>query len=265
MSGFKHFFVRTAATLLFLLVPILGVYTFVKAEEWGLWFPPYVSTYGGDIDRLFDIIMWMVAVTFVGTEFLLVYFFFKYSKRGRTETVYSHGNHTLEMVWTAIPAVLLLFVAFSQMGAWSNIKIHMPDKDGYSPQAPLMEVYASQFDWRARYPDEEGNFNGANIIESAYDIYVPVDTAVVFNLMSRDVLHSFFVPKFRLKQDAVPGMRIPMWFEATEVGDYDLICAELCGWGHYKMAGKVHVLEKADYQAWLAGKREALMANGSED
>jgi cytochrome c oxidase subunit 2 len=116
-----------------------------------------------------------------------------------------------------------------------------------------------------RYPDEEGNFNGANIIESAYDIYVPVDTAVVFNLRSRDVLHSFFVPQFRLKQDAVPGMSIPMWFEATEVGDYDLICAELCGWGHYKMAGKVHVLEKADYEAWLAGQREALMANGSED
>lgn len=265
MSALKHLFVRVWVTILFLLVPILGVWTFVKADDWGLWFPPYVSTYGGDVDNLFNIILWMVAVTFVLTEVLLVYFFFKYSSRSAKEPVYSHGNHTLEMVWTAIPALLLLFVAFSQMGAWSNIKINFPDKDGFSPERPMMEVYASQFDWRARYPDEEGNFEGMNVFETAYDIHVPVDTAVVFNLKSRDVLHSFFVPKFRLKQDAVPGMSIPVWFEATEVGSYDLICAELCGWGHYKMAGKIHVLEKSEYEEWLAGQRQTLLSNGSED
>ena len=123
-----------------------------------------------------------------------------------------------------------------------------------------MEVYASQFDWRARYPDEEGNFRGANVIESPYDIYVPVDTPVVFHLYSRDVLHSFFVPVFRLKQDAVPGMRIPVWFEATEVGSYDLICAELCGWGHYKMAGRIHVLPQDEFDQWLADQRTAHLA-----
>ena len=79
------------------------------------------------------------------------------------------------------------------------------------------------------------------------------------------MLHCFSVPAFRLKQDAVPGMTIPVWFEATEVGSYDLICAELCGWGHYKMAGRVHVMEKDDYTAWLEGQREALYTNGAED
>jgi cytochrome c oxidase subunit 2 len=82
----------------------------------------------------------------------------------------------------------------------------------------------------------------------------------VFRLKSRDVLHSFFVPVFRLKQDAVPGMSIPVWFEATETGSYDLICAELCGWGHYKMAGRIHVVEQDEFERWLADKRAALYA-----
>ena len=138
--------------------------------------------------------------------------------------------------------MLLVFIAFSQMGAWSEVKIDLPRgaataEHPYTVDEPMMEVYASQFDWRARYPDENGNFEGCGRRRVPYDIYVPVDTKVVFHLKSRDVLHSFFVPNFRLKQDAVPGMSIPVWFEAQKTGSYDLICAELCGWGHYKMAG----------------------------
>jgi cytochrome c oxidase subunit 2 len=260
MEALKHFFVRALVTLLLLAVPVLGVWTFVEAEEWGLWFPPIVSSYGASIDALFYVILWMVTVTFIGTELLLVWFFFRYSKRDPTRAVFTHGNHTLEMVWTAIPALLLIFVAFSQMRAWTNVKIHFPEDGPYTVERPLMEVYANQFDWRVRYPDAAGNFQGADVIEVPYDITVPEDTKVVFRLKSRDVLHSFFVPVFRLKQDAVPGMEIPVWFEATEPGSYDLICAELCGWGHYKMAGKIHVLPKDEFDAWLAAKRAALFA-----
>lgn len=259
MVALKRFLFRVSVTLLFLAVPVLGTWSFVVADDWGMWFPPMVSTYGGEIDNLFYVILAMVAVTFIGTELLLVWFLFKYSGSGDRPAVYSHGNHTLEMVWTAIPALLLIFVAFSQMGAWSAVKIDLPDGE-YSAERPMMEVWASQFDWRVRYPDAEGNFNGADVIEVPYDITVPVDTEVVFRLRSHDVLHSFFVPQFRLKQDAVPGMSIPMWFEATAVGDYDLICAELCGWGHYKMAGRIHVLPKEEYAAWLEGKRDELYA-----
>ena len=140
---------------------------------------------------------------------------------------------------------------------WIEAAIDFPDEGPYTVEKPMMEVYASQFDWRVRYPDASGNFQGADVIEVPYDITVPVDTKVVLRLMSRDVLHSFFVPKFRLKQDAVPGMVIPVWFEAEEVGSYDLICAELCGWGHYKMAGKIHVLAQDEYERWLAEQRKA--------
>lgn len=256
----RHFLLRVLATLLFLAVPVLGVWTFVKAEDWGLWFPEALSSYGDSIDFLFYVILWMVAVTFVGTELLLVWFVFRYSKKDPTRATYTHGNHTLEMVWTAIPALLLIFVAFSQMKAWTTVKINFPADGPYTVEKPLMEVYASQFDWRVRYPDAQGNFGGADVIEVPFDITVPANTKVVLRLKSRDVLHSFFVPVFRLKQDAVPGMEIPVWFEATKPGDYDLICAELCGWGHYKMAGKIHVLPPEDFERWLADKRAALYA-----
>jgi cytochrome c oxidase subunit 2 len=269
MSALKHFLFRVLVTLLFLAVPVLGVWTFVTADEHGLWFPRNVSTYGGDIDYLFYLIMWMVAVTFVLTEGALVWFLWRYSRQDGTKAVYTHGSHRLEMLWTALPALLLIFIAFSQMEAWTQVKIAMPRGDGpdepYGVSRPMAEIYASQFDWRVRYPDEHGNFEGPDVVESTYDIYAPVDTKVVLRLRSRDVLHSFFVPQFRLKQDAVPGMEIPVWFEATEPGDYELICAELCGWGHYKMAGKLHVLPKEEYEAWLRAARAALYSNGSED
>ena len=94
---------------------------------------------------------------------------------------------------------------------------------------------------------------------------MPVDEDVVFILHSRDVLHSFFVPEFRLKQDAVPGMAIPVWFNSTKEGTYDLICAELCGWGHYKMAGRVEVVSRDEYDAWMAEQQAIVMSNGTEE
>lgn len=260
---------RLLTALIFLLVPVLGVWSFVIAPDHGWWFPREVSSYGQDIDFLFYVILWMVGITFVLTELLLVWCIVRYrGARGDGKKAgYTHGNHTLELVWTAVPALLLLFVAFSQMEAWADVKFkdNFPTEGRYSIEQPIAEVYASQFDWRFRYPDEHGNFTGADVIEKPFEFTVPVNEPVVFILRSRDVLHSFFVPNFRLKQDAVPGMEIPVWFQAEEVGSYDLICAELCGWGHYKMAGRVNVLEKAEYDAWLAAEREALYANGTED
>ena len=259
---------RFLTTLLFFVVPVLGVYTIhIASQHEGWWFPEQRSTFAADIDDLFNIILWMVGITFVGTEVLLAWCVWRFGKKDASKSTFSHGNHTLEMVWTAVPAVLLLFIAFSQMGVWAQVKMEegFPKDGPYTVERPIAELYASQFDWRARYPDEEGNFNGEDIVESAFEFVVPANTKVVFNLKSRDVLHSFFVPVFRLKQDAVPGMTIPVWFEATEPGEYDLICAELCGWGHYKMAGRMIVLAPDDYDAWLAGEREALYANGSDE
>ena len=255
---------RLLVTLLLFLVPILGVWTFWTADENGWWLPEAVTTYAPDIDYLFNLILWMVAVFFILTECLLAWFFFKYSKKDEAKGVYSHGNHKLEMVWTAVPGLCLLFIAFSQMGTWADIKFrgNMPE------EAPIAHVWASQLDWMIQYPGADGQFGTWDDVEVNHLFKVPGGENVVFTLHSRDVLHSFFVPEFRLKQDAVPGMAIPVWFnvEPEHTGNtYDLICAELCGWGHYKMAGRVEVVSREEFDAWIVEQQANVMSNGTED
>jgi cytochrome c oxidase subunit 2 len=94
---------------------------------------------------------------------------------------------------------------------------------------------------------------------------VPAREPLVLALHSQDVIHSFFVPSFRLKQDILPGRETLVWFECTQPGEYDLLCAELCGWGHYKMAGQVRAVPRAEYEAFLAAKTRELASNGTED
>lgn len=258
---------RYLAALLFLLVPIFGVWTFTDASNHAWWFPPNVTDIGDEIDWLFNFIAVLVGITFIGTEVLLAWFFLKYSRPRDEKAVFSHGNHKVEMVWTFIPAVLLLIIAFVQMSAWRQMKFRsdFPSEGAYSIENPIAEVWASQFDWRMRYPGEDGLLGTLDDFERAFEFVVPVDEDIVFHLRSRDVLHSFFVPNFRLKQDAVPGQTIPVWFNSREEGNYDLICAELCGWGHYKMAGRVRVVSRPEYDEWIAQATDEWFSNGMED
>ncbi len=252
---------RLLVTLLLFLVPVLGVWTFCIADENGWWLTDAVSTYAPPIDDLFNLILIMVTIAFVLTEGLLFWFVFKYSKKDDSKAVYTHGNHTLELWWTLIPAACLLFIAFRQMGPWADIKY----RKNLPTEAPIAHVWASQFDWRIQYPGADKIFGTWDDVEIPHLFVVPVDENVVFTLHSRDVLHSFFVPEFRLKQDAVPGMAIPVWFNSTETGTFDLICAELCGWGHYKMAGRVEVRTRAGFDEWMAEQEANVMSNGTED
>lgn len=258
---------RLVSVLLFTALTVFGVVTFAYSDGWqidtqtGWWLPEMVSTYGGGTDFLFEVIMWLVAVFFVLTEGILIYCMLFFSKSRKTKGVFSHGSHKLELFWTIVPAVLLLLIAFVQMGDWADIKF-----DGNRPdEKPIARVWAAQFDWHIQYPGADGEFDTPDDIDSSFDFVVPVNTDIVFQLRSRDVIHSFFVPQFRLKQDAMPGMETPMWFNATKIGDYDLICAELCGWGHYKMAGRVRVVSQEDYEAFLQEAQAKHFDNGSED
>ncbi len=264
---------RLILFLLLIAVPILGCWTFVRAEELGAWFPGNFSTYGPDIDALFSLIMWPIAITFVGTEVVLAWFCLRYSAKRTDKSVYTHGNHKLEMIWTAVPALVLLGIAFSQMETFGKIKFQKNFPKGeYSIEKPIAEVWASQFDWRMRYPGKDGTLGNVDDLENSFEFAVPADTDVVFLLRSRDVIHSFFVPEFRLKQDALPGHTIPVWFNAKlrpedeQRGEstFDLVCAELCGWGHYKMAGRVRVMRKDKYQAWLSDLEKDWFTNGKE-
>jgi cytochrome c oxidase subunit 2 len=252
-------FMKKLWALLFLLVPIGGVWSFAISPGRGWWMPPHISSYGPGIDRLFYIILAITGVTFVLTQGALVLFLFRYAGDAGRKGTYIHGHHKTEVVWTVVPALILVFIAFAQMDDWKMVKF----KGEFPNAPPLAEMTAGQFEWRIRYAGADGKLNTADDVHVLNDFHVPAGKPVVFHLKSRDVLHSFFVRELRLKQDAVPGMTIPMWFDAAHPGGdapayYDLMCAELCGWGHYKMRGRLTVHPSAAaFDAWLArAKRE---------
>ena len=233
-------------SLLFLAVPVLGVATFAVAPGYGIWLPKDVSVHGASIDSLFYFILVLTGVVFVVTEVLLFWFMWKYDA-AKTEgrATYIQGSHTLEVVWTIIPAATLLFIAIYQMNAWADVKMRRPR------MSPTVEVVAGQSGWRLRYPGRDGTLGTPDDLFLVNDLHVPADEDVLIQLKSMDVLHSFFLPNLRIKQDAVPGMKIPVWFKATETGSYDIVCAELCGWGHYKMKGRITIESRADFNRWL--------------
>ena len=234
-------------SLLFLAVPVLGVATFAAAPAWRVWLPKDVSEHGASIDALFYFILVLTGVVFIATEGLLFWFLWKYDAAKATgPATYIHGSHTLEVVWTIIPAATLLFLAIYQMNAWADVKMRRPR------MAPTVEVVARQFEWRLRYPGRDGTLGTRDDIFLVNDLHLPIDEDVLVQLKSMDVLHSFFLPHVRIKQDAVPGMKIPVWFKAKEAGQFDIVCAELCGWGHYKMKGRVTFEPRADFDRWLA-------------
>jgi cytochrome c oxidase subunit 2 len=249
---------------LFLAVPVLGVWTFAIAPEHAWWFPRNVSTFGQDIDRLYTLIQWLLAAFFVLTEGLLALVVLRFARKRADKAWFAHGDSRIELAWTLVPGALLIALAFAQWGTWRKIKFVQRFPSGaYSVDHPLARVVASQFDWRFVYPGDDGSFGTADDLENPFELVVPVATDVVLELESRDVIHSFFVPRFRLKQDALPGQKIPVWFDATEVGEYDLVCAELCGFGHYKMAGRVRVVSRDEYERWLESLKAHWRSNGS--
>lgn len=232
---------------LFLLVPVLGVATFVLAPRYNIYFPKDVSEHGRAIDNLFMFVLYLTGVVFVVTEVALFYFIWKYDGKSTKEPVkYSHGSHALELVWTILPAATLLFIAIYQMETWAASKMEAPKIN------PLVEVTGRQFNWDFRYPGpDETLYTEDDIVRTDGKLYLPVDEEVLLRITSADVLHSFFLPNLRLKQDVVPGMEQHMWFKAKETGGYDIVCAELCGWGHYKMKGRVYFLPRDQYELKL--------------
>jgi cytochrome c oxidase subunit II len=240
-------------SILFLCVTIFGVATFIIAPHpLNAWLPKDVSDIGHHIDHLFMFILVLTGVVFIATELTLFWFLWKYDGKTNKEPVkFTHGSHTLEICWTIVPAATLLFIAIYQMNTWAAAKIRRPTEDG-RPMVATVEVTARQFEWRIRYPGADGKLGTRDDLFSINELHVPVNEDTLVDLKSADVLHSFFLPNLRVKQDAVPGMKIPVWFRPVEEGKFDIVCAELCGWGHYKMKGRITIESRAAYDQYLA-------------
>jgi cytochrome c oxidase subunit 2 len=208
--------------------------------------PENVSTYGDDIDSIFRLILWITGTIFVLVEALLLFFLFRYRHREGRVPRYTHGSNRLEVIWTIVPAVICVILALMSRRSWAEIKQTLPR------EALNVEITAEQFAWNIRYTGPDGKLETPDDIVTLNQLHFPVGRAVVVTLHSKDVIHSFFLPEFRVKQDAVPGMTTRIWFEATRVGQWEIVCAELCGLGHYRMKGFVTVETPEEFDRWLA-------------
>jgi len=249
------------------------------APYMGWWLPHNVSSFGGDIDTLFYIILLATGFFFVLTELILVVAIWRFGYEVGRRARYSEGNLLLETIWTIVPGVILVYIAFAQIPAWAKVT--------YANERPTADlaitVSARQWEWRLRYPTDNVPANPRLWAESGSmsdvslpnELHIWKDAKVTLFLKTQDVLHSFFLPNFRRKQDMIPGKTIAIWIDAIESNTvydaktntweidrnpgktWEIACAELCGGRHYAMRGLVYVHpDRADYERWLKATRE---------
>jgi cytochrome c oxidase subunit 2 len=210
------------------------------------WFPVAASREAKKIDTVWDVLLIASVPVFVMVQTIVLYCVWKFRMRPGEELMDGppiHGNTRLEVIWTAIPAILLVGLC-----SYSYVELHGIEKAA-AGQSLNVRVVGEQFTWTFFYPGQ----GGKEI--SSHELFVPVDTQVNFTIQSKDVIHDFWVPAFREKIDAVPGIDTKYGIETTRVGDYPVVCAELCGLGHSTMRQTAHVLPKPDFDKWLADER----------
>ena len=207
--------------------------------------PEEASTFAHEIDTVFFVIYYITGAVFALVTTLLVWFLIRYRAQPGRRALYTHGSSVLELTWTMAPAAVFITLFLLSQATWAKVKMFPPPGD------VEVRVQAKQFAWEITYPGPDGKFGTADDKTMQGDLHVPVDKVVRVYLRSKDVIHSFFIPTMRLKQDAVPGREIIVWFQATKAGKYEWPCAELCGPGHSGMKGWVTVHPDDAYQQWV--------------
>ena len=207
------------------------------------------STYAHSIDHLFILIAVIVGFWLIAAETMLLALVFKFRARDGRPTQYITGEEKHLKRWISIPHFLVIVcdivILAGAITVWYNIKQVMPAADA------TVRVIGQQWAWSFQLPGPDGVMDTADDIRTVGELHVTVNTTYHFELLSRDVVHSFAVPAFRLKQDALPGRTISGWFRPNRVGTYDIQCTQMCGIGHALMAGRVIVETPKDHAAWL--------------
>ncbi len=201
-----------------------------------VWLPEAASTVAGEVDALFYFIFYASLFFFVLVTSAMVYFAIRYRKRGKRVLTSSISHNTaLEVTWTVIPTILV-FVIFI-WGFKDFLNLHVVPRG-----ATEIKVTGQKWFWSFDYPE------GLSVVN---ELTVPVNKPIKLLMASKDVIHSFYVPSFRVKMDVVPNRYSIIWFEATQTGEYNLFCTEFCGKGHSEMIGKVNVVTEEEYENWL--------------
>ena len=246
----------TILTILFLMLSGLSVCA--HASIWGMPFPEDISTNGHLIDDVIRYIDKVLAIFFSIVVGAIIYFIIRYRSRPGHKAVYETGNNKIYVIVTILMGMLVFFSidAVIEHMSFRDLKEVFWDFPTGSNVLKI-EIMPQQFAWNIRYAGPDGEFaTSDDIVAPLSQMHVPLDTPVVVQITPFDVVHAFYVPYLRIKQDAVPGMVTTFWFQAKKAGQFEIACSALCGSGHYKMRGNLVVESKNDFQKWLSAQAE---------
>src|SRR4030095_11975253 len=270
---------RVLAVIIWILT-LLSVLIFFN-KKW--WLPPAISDHAPALDRQFLLTIIIVGIAFTAAQVGLGWVVWEYRDSGKADdrALYTHGSNRLEVLWTVITAIVFISLGVMGQRVWASLRLHDAPPGSYS-----VEVVAQQFQWNFHYAGKDGkfgrtdpkfiddgslNFVGLDATDAtgADDVVtstlaIPVNRPVELKLRSKDVIHNFWVPQLRFKQDLVPGMEIKVHFTANKVGKYELACAELCGQLHFKMKSYMLVLPEDELQSLKALPQEQFQTRMTE-
>jgi cytochrome c oxidase subunit II len=262
------------------IITLLSVLLFLSGK-W--WLPAAISNHAPALDRQFMITIIVVGISFTAAQIGLGWMVWKYRDTGKPadRALYSHGSNKLEVLWTVITAVIFITLGVMGQSVWAQLRLNDAPPGSYT-----VEVVAQQFQWNFHYPGKDNLFGRTDpklIDDSALNfvgldssdpnakddsvtaaLAIPVNRPVELRLRSKDVIHNFWVPQLRFKQDLVPGMEIKVHFTANKVGKYELACAELCGQLHFKMKSYMLVLPEDELTALQALPQEQFQTRMGE-
>lgn len=237
--------------------------------------PERASAHAGDIDFMMALVHWLMLLLFVGWGIYFIYVLIRFRSKRQPVASYDGavGKYSKYHETAVVLAETVLLVGFA-FPLWGQLKNDFPEADS----AMEVRVIAEQFAWNIHYPGEDGIFGktapelidlvsnpigldasdpaAADDITTLNELHLPVNQSVIVTLTSKDVIHSFSVPAMRIKQDAIPGLSIPIWFRPTKSGEYEIACAQLCGLSHYRMRGFITVEPQEELDAWLQELRD---------
>ena len=238
--------------------------------------PVQASTHAADIDQMISLVHWLMLVLFVGWGAYFVFVLFRFRKSANPVASYAGAKGKISKgTEVAVAIIEVLLLVFYAIPAWAKRVKAFPAEN----EAVVVRVVGEQFSWNIHYPGPDGKFGRTDIklvsadnplgldrtdpnakddITTINQLNLPIDRPVLVHLSSKDVIHSFGLFEMRVKQDAIPGMQIPVWFIPNRLGEYEISCSQLCGLGHFRMRGFVTIQSAADYQKWYDAQENEL-------
>ena len=238
--------------------------------------PVQASTHAGEIDQMIALVHWLMLVLFVGWGGYFLFVLVRFRKKANPVASYAGAKGKFaKSIEVAVAVVEVLLLVFYAIPAWAKRVKAFPAEN----EAVVVRVVGEQFSWNIHYPGPDGKFGRTDAklvsadnplgldrkdpdakddITTVNQLNLPVDRPILVHLSTKDVIHSFGLFEMRVKQDAIPGMQIPVWFIPNRVGNYEIACSQLCGLGHYRMRGFVTIQSAADYQKWFDAQEKEL-------